>query len=120
MPNYHYQCENCGYDFELYHSIKEKLRKKCPKCKKNKLETIIHSVTIAIKAEPKTVGHLAANNRDKMTQTEYTAKQHTEQSSRIENKKPKTKKPFWRDSDKPLDLKTVKNVDKFIHTGKKD
>lgn len=119
MPNYHYQCSNCGHSFEIVRSIKEPILKRCPNCKKHKLETIIHSIFISIKKDPKTVGHLAGNNRDKMSLTELADRQEKEESSRIKKKK-KPKKPWWRESEKPLDLKKVKNVKKYIETGNKD
>ena len=37
MPTYDYECEACGYKFELFQSITEGVKKKCPKCKKLKL-----------------------------------------------------------------------------------
>jgi putative FmdB family regulatory protein len=32
MPTYEYECQKCGHHFELYQSIKDKPKKKCPKC----------------------------------------------------------------------------------------
>ena len=41
MPTYDYRCGDCGHNFELFHSMKEKPKKKCPKCGKNTLERLI-------------------------------------------------------------------------------
>lgn len=41
MPTYEYVCQHCQYEFELYQSFSEKAVKKCPECKKNKLEKVI-------------------------------------------------------------------------------
>lgn len=41
MPTYDYHCDACNKDFEIYHSITEEARRKCPKCGKNKLRRLI-------------------------------------------------------------------------------
>jgi putative FmdB family regulatory protein len=33
MPTYDYECEKCGHRFELFQSMKDAPRKRCPKCK---------------------------------------------------------------------------------------
>ena len=38
MPTYDYVCNACGHALELFHSMAEAPRKKCPKCGKNQLE----------------------------------------------------------------------------------
>ncbi len=40
MPTYDYQCDGCGHEFELFQSISEPVKKKCPECKKNKLRRL--------------------------------------------------------------------------------
>ncbi|MCA9099855.1 MAG: FmdB family zinc ribbon protein [Pirellulales bacterium] len=37
MPTYDYVCDACHHEFELFQSIKDEPKKKCPECKKNKL-----------------------------------------------------------------------------------
>ena len=41
MPTYEYQCENCGHEFEKFQSITSNPLKKCPECKKMKLNRLI-------------------------------------------------------------------------------
>jgi len=41
MPTYDYECKACGEAFEIFHSMSEPARKKCPKCGKQKLERLI-------------------------------------------------------------------------------
>ena len=41
MPTYEYQCENCGHFFEKFQSITAGPLKKCPDCKKMKLNRLI-------------------------------------------------------------------------------
>jgi len=33
MPTYGYKCEDCGYEFEKFQSMKDKPLAKCPKCR---------------------------------------------------------------------------------------
>lgn len=41
MPNYNYQCSQCGHKFQEFQGMSEKALTKCPECKKNKLERLI-------------------------------------------------------------------------------
>jgi putative FmdB family regulatory protein len=43
MPTYGYICEDCGYEFEQFQSIKAPPRRKCPICKKTSLKRLIGS-----------------------------------------------------------------------------
>ncbi len=40
MPTYDYVCDACGHEFELFQSITEKVKRKCPVCKKPKLRRL--------------------------------------------------------------------------------
>jgi putative FmdB family regulatory protein len=41
MPTYEYECEACGHEMEVFHSIMAKPLRKCPKCGKSKLKRLI-------------------------------------------------------------------------------
>lgn len=41
MPTYDYVCKGCDHAFELFHSMKDAPKKKCPECGKLKLERLI-------------------------------------------------------------------------------
>jgi putative FmdB family regulatory protein len=41
MPTYDYVCEACKHEFELFQSIKEEVKRKCPKCGRQKLRRLI-------------------------------------------------------------------------------
>lgn len=41
MPTYDYECDACQHKFEEFQSFSDKVLKKCPKCKKNKLRRLI-------------------------------------------------------------------------------
>lgn len=40
MPTYDYECDACGHEFELFQSISEPVKRKCPQCKKPKLRRL--------------------------------------------------------------------------------
>ena len=40
MPTYDYQCDACDHKFELFQSIKDPVKKKCPECGKSKLRRL--------------------------------------------------------------------------------
>jgi putative FmdB family regulatory protein len=40
MPTYDYECDACGHSFELFQSISDPVKKKCPKCGKPKLRRL--------------------------------------------------------------------------------
>lgn len=40
MPTYDYECDSCGHSFELFQSISEPVKKKCPDCGKPKLRRL--------------------------------------------------------------------------------
>lgn len=41
MPTYDYQCAACGHRFEEFQSMSAAPLRKCPQCKKSKLERLI-------------------------------------------------------------------------------
>lgn len=41
MPTYDYKCNACDHRFELFQSMKDSPKRKCPKCGKNALERLI-------------------------------------------------------------------------------
>jgi putative FmdB family regulatory protein len=40
MPTYDYECDACGHTFELFQSISEPVKKKCPDCGKPRLRRL--------------------------------------------------------------------------------
>jgi len=41
MPTYDYHCTACGHRFEKFQSMSAKTLRKCPECKKTRLERLI-------------------------------------------------------------------------------
>lgn len=40
MPTYDYECNACGHEFELFQSISDAVKRKCPECGKPKLRRL--------------------------------------------------------------------------------
>ena len=62
MPTYDYACSECKEEFEVFHSIKEPLRKICPFCEKAGLSVVLNEAPVIINKEIKTIGQLAEKN----------------------------------------------------------
>jgi putative FmdB family regulatory protein len=43
MPTYEYRCEACGHEFELFQSMTDAVKRKCPECKELKLKRLVGS-----------------------------------------------------------------------------
>ena len=41
MPTYDYVCDACEHEFELFQSIKDEPKRKCPECGRQKLRRLI-------------------------------------------------------------------------------
>jgi putative FmdB family regulatory protein len=100
MPTYDYLCENCGYEFEQFQTIKARPLHKCPICKKTSLKRLIGAGSGLIfkgsgfyetdyrsedyKKQAKQSGEVAAGKTDAKT------KPQAKDSKPCEKTKPKT------------------------------
>ncbi len=49
MPLYEYQCKKCGHKFEEIQQYSDKPIKRCPKCKKGKVEKLLSAPAVQFK-----------------------------------------------------------------------
>ena len=66
MPRYDMRCEACDFTFELDKPIADDFPLRCPECHKHKLYQDYSVPYFAIRQSPKTLGHLAERNSEKM------------------------------------------------------
>tara|TARA_R100000008_G_scaffold85426_2_gene75337 strand:- start:1619 stop:1960 length:342 start_codon:yes stop_codon:yes gene_type:complete len=67
MPTYDFECEDCAYYTEIKQSIDDPSTHICPHCEKPNLKKVfINSPHVFVRGEPKTIGHLADRNTQKM------------------------------------------------------
>lgn len=93
MPTYDYICEDCGYEFEQFQSIKARPLRKCPICKKARLKRLIGS------------GSGLIFKGSGFYQTDYRSESYKEQAKQSEKAgtetKPQTKDTKSPDKTKP-------------------
>jgi putative FmdB family regulatory protein len=115
LPDYVFVCPDCDHAEELTQSIHDDLPVRCPECDSDSYHQDYAGSLAAdfcfVRGEPRTIGQIAEANNKRMG-PELVAKK-TE-----ELKGPKKKKPWYRTSDKPLDVKNL-NVEHYIRTGQK-
>lgn len=70
-----YFCKNCDHEFETVQPMHEKLKKKCPKCKKNKLAQDLTGTYISTVVESSNLYSLAEKNTKNMGSYERQAKE---------------------------------------------
>ena len=49
MPLYEYLCRNCGHRFEQIQRFSDPIQKRCPKCRKLKLEKLLSAPAVQFK-----------------------------------------------------------------------
>lgn len=86
MPTYEYRCDNCGHEVEYYQSIKDKPKRKCPACSKNKLGRLLSAAIGFVSREATTIGQLAERNSKKLGGK---IKEEEHRSGKLEEKKQK-------------------------------
>jgi putative FmdB family regulatory protein len=142
MPLYCYSCQGCGQAVEEIQSYNDQPLRECPHCGFSLLQRVIGLPNTIVRYSPKTVGQLAEQNtRDLVSQYgreraqeilhERTYGPPQEKPSlpgmkRVE-KTNEVEIPWWRNSDtpgletleKPLDVTTVKDPQKYVITGDK-
>ena len=98
MPTYDYLCSGCGHAFEKFQSITASPSKKCPECKKMKLQRLIGA------------GAGVIFKGTGFYETDYRSKTYTDAKSKAETKpketekkkdKPKAEKSEKKESSKP-------------------
>jgi putative FmdB family regulatory protein len=123
MPTYDYRCNSCGHEFEVYQSFADKVKRTCPECKKKTLERLIGcGIAAFCQQEPTTIGQLGERNaktagKSKVEEIAAETEASNKKAQQMLSKEA-GKKPWWREGDKPLDLKKIKNVKKYIEEGK--
>lgn len=112
MPTYDYACSECKEEFEVFHSIKEPLRKICPFCEKAGLSVVFNKAPVIIIKEIKTIGQLAEKNAKELGQYGLQEKMNTDGTlDRI-------KKREKREEIQKISKLSPERQKKFIETGK--
>lgn len=139
MPVYEFRCDACEHAYSEFLALTAERPKKCPACGDKKSFGQVFSVpNTIVRGQPKTIGQAAEENAKRVGKEQMEMMFDPELP---QNKKPagkgrlpkgakrvdtsKAETPWWRDGtvpgvpklDKPLDVKKIKNVQKYIRTG---
>lgn len=119
MPLYQYLCENCGHLLDdVYQSINDKPLKRCPECKKHKLERQIFPVHGSVRGEITTLGQQGEANAKRLGKYYASEKKAIEAEAK---KQQEEKSKSWfgtnREDVKKLGNLTPEKKQKYIHTG---
>jgi putative FmdB family regulatory protein len=94
MPTYDYRCNACEHEFELFQSMSEGVKKKCPECGKLKLERLIGTGSALIfkgsgfyETDYRSKDYTKAKEADSKAAKE-TAKSDDSKSKKSDDKKP--------------------------------
>ena len=94
MPTYDYRCNACGHEFELFQSMSEGVKKKCPECNKLKLERLIGTGSALIfKGSGFYETDYRSNDYNKAKEADSKAATETKKSDDSKSKKSDDKKP---------------------------
>ena len=137
MPTYNFVCETCESQWELTQSINDQLPDTCPQCGGTEEDGVFHQIYSGenfcfCRQEPTTVGQQAEINARRvgkeqielMAEKSKPANHKGEFSRKFKGgtkttERYKASRPWWRPhSDKPLDVKKLKDPTKYILTGK--
>ena len=88
MPTYEYRCGACGHEFELFQSIRENHKRKCPECGKLKLQRLIGT------------GAAILFKGSGFYETDYRSKEYKEKAKAEKSESSKSSSDSSSDSDK--------------------
>ena len=81
MITYEYLCPDCGNNFEIEQSIKDKPINICDKCNSTSIHRVIHCATVFVDQGAKTLGQVAERNTKKMGKYELQEKRENHKRS---------------------------------------
>ena len=106
MPTYDYRCNACGHEFELFQSMSDSHKRKCPDCGKLQLERLIGTGAAVLfkgsgfyQTDYRSEGYKKAADADKKAKTE--AKSDGKSDKKSDTKKSDAKKPDSKPPSKP-------------------
>ncbi len=73
MPTYEYECTKCGHNFELFQSINDRPRSRCPLCRGKVEKLISGGVGISFKGSGYYITDSRPANKQKKTTTDTSA-----------------------------------------------
>jgi putative FmdB family regulatory protein len=96
MPTYDYECDACEHEFELFQSISEPLKRKCPECGKLKLRRLFGTGAAVVfkgsgfyQTDYRSKSYKEAAEKDKKSAKKSTDSKSSDKSAKKKPDKPK-------------------------------
>lgn len=120
MPLYDYQCKHCEHIVEdVFQHMSEDPLKKCPECKKHKLERIITGGIHGFVSGSNTIGNLADKNA-KINKNKIAEEGHKKKETEPQQQKPWYKDPkYGIASSKEINKMSNEQKTRYIMEGRK-
>lgn len=89
MPIYEYACQKCGHHLELLQKVGDPAPKRCPNCRKGKMEKMISRTSFQLKGSGWYVsdyGKKPASKSESKSESKMGSKSETKSESKTETK----------------------------------
>jgi putative FmdB family regulatory protein len=97
MPTYDYECDACGHEFELFQSINDPVKRKCPECGKQKLRRLFGTGAAVVfkgsgfyQTDYRSESYKKAAEKDKKSTEKTGESKSSDKSSKQKPDKPKS------------------------------
>ena len=97
MPTYDYECDACGHEFELFQSISDPVKRKCPECGKLKLRRLFGTGAAVVfkgsgfyQTDYRSESYKKAAEKDKKPAEKTSESKSSDKSSKKKPDKPKS------------------------------
>ena len=97
MPTYDYECDACGHEFELFQSINDPVKRKCPECGKQKLRRLFGTGAAVVfkgsgfyQTDYRSESYKKAAEKDKKSAEKTGESKSSDKSSKQKSDKPKS------------------------------
>jgi putative FmdB family regulatory protein len=97
MPTYDYECDPCGHEFELFQSINDPVKRKCPECGKQKLRRLFGTGAAVVfkgsgfyQTDYRSESYKKAAEKDKKSAEKTSESKSSDKSSKKKPDKPKS------------------------------
>jgi len=97
MPTYDYECDACGHEFELFQSISDPVKRKCPECGKLKLRRLFGTGAAVVfkgsgfyQTDYRSESYKKAAEKDKKSTEKTGESKSSDKSSKQKSDKPKS------------------------------
>ena len=97
MPTYDYECDTCGHEFELFQSISDAVKRKCPECGKQKLRRLFGTGAAVVfkgsgfyQTDYRSDSYKKAAEKDKKPAEKTSESKSSDKSSKKKPDKPKS------------------------------